>query len=566
MKQKNKKTIIISIIVLVIIIFMTIMVYAYFSTDIFRSNKDSFFKYIAQTKDIVKDFNDQQLKTYIDKQKNTPYINNGKIIANIDVPDAEEQIKHLKDFNITIQGKNNKFSSQVEQNIIINYSQDVNFPVNYKQENNALGVQTKYIGKKYLVVKNENLKDLFRKVGIPDIDNIPNTIDFENITSSLNFTQEDINYLEERYITIIENELKDEYFSKVDNNGYMLTLNEQQTKDIIIKLLQSMEQDELLLEKINNIATYKITSSDIQEIIGILKDSDFFIDGLKIITYKQNNKLLKIEISTDKEIICEMCNNKILINLQKIIQNSELQYLEITKNIENEELIYNVKIHFKDEKGLIYFRTSYKGLEQLNNIEENYTLGIEMINHENENMKYEYLYTNQIEFTDSLDIDYFDEDNSTILNDYESENLTNLINAIIHRMSQVIERKMEELGEVQSSLNLLIPSFNIYSSNNDSINIGVESIEVQNFNSKFEMYEGNNVKGSVIKSLLMAIESTNLNENKIEIIIFDDQQIEANISEIEEIISKIDTSKTYTVETNKDFSTKKINKIIINGN
>lgn len=566
MKQKNTKPIIISIIGLVIIIFMTIMVYAYFSTDIFRSNKDSFFKYIAQTKDIVKDFNDQQLKTYIDKQKNTPYINNGKIIANIDVPDAEEQIKHLKDFNITIQGKNNKFSSQVEQNIIINYSQDVNFPVNYKQENNALGVQTKYIGKKYLVVKNENLKDLFRKVGIPDIDNIPNTIDFENITSSLNFTQEDINYLEERYITIIENELKDEYFSKVDNNGYMLTLNEQQTKDIIIKLLQSMEQDELLLEKINNIATYKITSSDIQEIIGILKDSDFFIDGLKIITYKQNNKLLKIEISTDKEIICEMCNNKILINLQKIIQNSELQYLEITKNIENEELIYNVKIHFKDEKGLIYFRTSYKGLEQLNNIEENYTLGIEMINHENENMKYEYLYTNQIEFTDSLDIDYFDEDNSTILNDYESENLTNLINAIIHRMSQVIERKMEELGEVQSSLNLLIPSFNIYSSNNDSINIGVESIEVQNFNSKFEMYEGNNVKGSVIKSLLMAIESTNLNENKIEIIIFDDQQIEANISEIEEIISKIDTSKTYTVETNKDFSTKKINKIIINGN
>lgn len=566
MKQKNNKPIIISIIVLVIIMFMTIMAYAYFSTDIFRSNKDSFFKYIAQTKDIVKDFNDQQLKTYIDKQKHTPYINNGKIIANINVPDAEEQIKHLKDFNITIQGKNNKPSSQVEQNIIINYSQDVNFPVNYKQENNALGVQTKYIGKKYLVVKNENLKDLFRKVGIPDIDNIPNTIDFDNITSSLNFTQEDINYLEERYITIIENELKDEYFSKVDNNGYMLTLNEQQTKDIIIKLLQSMEQDELLLEKINNITTYKITSSDIQEIIGILKDSDFFIDGLKIITYKQNNKLLKIEISTDKEIICEMCNNKILINLQKIIQNSELQYLEITKNIENKELIYNVKIHFKDEKGLIYFRTSYKGLEQLNNMEENYTLGIEMINHENENMKYEYLYTNQIEFTDSLDIDYFDEDNSTVLNDYESENLTNLIKAIIHRISQVIERQMEELGEVQSSLNLLIPSLNIYSSNNDIINIDVESIEVQNFNSKFEMYEGNNVKGSIIKSLLMAIESTNLNENKIEIIIFDNQEIEANISEIEEIISKINTSKTYTVETKKDFSTKKINKIIINEN
>lgn len=566
MKQKNNKAIIVSIIVLVIIMFMTIIAYAYFSTDIFRSNKDSFLKYIAQTKDIINDFSDEQLKSYINKQKNVPYINNGKIIANINVPDAQEQIKDIKNFNISIQGKNNKSSSQIEQNIIINYSEDVNFPINYKQESNAIGVQTKYIGKKYLVVENRELKELLKKIGIQDVDNIPNTIDFENIKNSLNFTEEDINYLYERYNTILNNELQEEYFSKVDSNGYMLTLNEQQAKDIFIKLLEAMKEDKVILEKINNIIIDKITYADIQKLIDKIKDSDFFIDGLKITTYKENSKLSKVEISTQNEIICEICYNKILVNLQQFIQNSEIKSLEFTKNVENKELIYNIKIDLKNEGNILCFKTSYKGLEQLNNVQENYLLGIEILNQKNEKMEYEYLYTNEVEFINSIDIGNFNEDNATILNDYDSENLINLLNAIVDRMSQVIQRQTEELGEIKDSLNLLIPSLDIYSNSNDIIDSTIKLTEVQKFNSKFEMYEGNDVKGSIIKSLLMAVETTNLEENKINVIIFNNQQIDASISEIEEIISKIDSSKTYTVELKKDISTKKVNKISISEN
>lgn len=47
-QKKNKKIILILIIILVVLMLLTGLAFAYFSTDLFKSNKDLFFKYASR--------------------------------------------------------------------------------------------------------------------------------------------------------------------------------------------------------------------------------------------------------------------------------------------------------------------------------------------------------------------------------------------------------------------------------------------------------------------------------------------------------------------------------------
>ena len=84
MNQKKSTKI---LIILIVVVFITILlggfVFAYLVTDIFRSEKDLFFKYITQIGDSENGFIDNQLKEYLEKRKNTPYNDEGNFSVNI---------------------------------------------------------------------------------------------------------------------------------------------------------------------------------------------------------------------------------------------------------------------------------------------------------------------------------------------------------------------------------------------------------------------------------------------------------------------------------------------------
>ena len=78
-KKNNGLKIAIVIVLVIILILIGVIALLYFATDVFRSNKEAFFKYTAQLIEQEDGFIDNTLTQYLEKKKNTPYEDNGSI-------------------------------------------------------------------------------------------------------------------------------------------------------------------------------------------------------------------------------------------------------------------------------------------------------------------------------------------------------------------------------------------------------------------------------------------------------------------------------------------------------
>ena len=72
-----KKKILLAILIVVILLGIG-GTYAYFATDVFKTNKELFFSYITKN-DMLKNIGDEKLTEYINKQEEKSYTNKGQI-------------------------------------------------------------------------------------------------------------------------------------------------------------------------------------------------------------------------------------------------------------------------------------------------------------------------------------------------------------------------------------------------------------------------------------------------------------------------------------------------------
>ena len=85
--------------------------YAYFSTDVFKSDKEIFLSHILKD-NMFSNLQDEKLAEYIEKQENTAYTNKGEISAKVNGDDnlglTEDIIEMLNKSKITFEGKTDK--------------------------------------------------------------------------------------------------------------------------------------------------------------------------------------------------------------------------------------------------------------------------------------------------------------------------------------------------------------------------------------------------------------------------------------------------------------------------
>lgn len=550
-QKKNTKILMILIIIVFIIILIGGIAFAYLATDIFKSEKELFFKYITQVGDQEKGFVDNQLKQYFEKRKTTPYNNEGKYSANITSENEQKQYENVNNFNISFSGQVDTANSKTAQDISLNYSDEVNFPVSYKQIENTIGLQTKYVGNKFIAVEIDKLGNLISG------DTTSLTIDtsgFEKIEkiTQVELTDEQKSNIKNTYMEVLNQQLGKEQFSKVkeaDANGYRLSLTGEELKNILVQLLETLKNDQNTLDKINEYIktienSAKISVSDIDDMIESIKDKNWDDRNIEIIVYIKNGTTNKIAISIDELI---------KINIQKESSKDNTQYNVSVETNQDEEMMK------------IYFNASYSGILAMQNINEVYELGLE-----SEEEQYKYHFENNVNFTDSVNIEEFTTDNSMILTNYESEQVSNFLNAVVQRITQVNKQQMEELGlkESENPIQYMIPFLGIYSMAQNTINeSSMSEVEINTFNEKFEMYTGTNQQAQTVKGLLSTISLNNESqddEKKIKEINFNGEEYEATEQNITFIKEDINIEKNYRVEFEKDQDTGIIYRAVIN--
>ena len=126
--KKNKKSIVVIITAIVVLaIVIATFVFAYFTTDLFKSNKSLFLNYISQNKEIVDLFKqDESMKTYVEKQKTTPFDVQGtlRFSDSFDTKNLDANVASiLKKSSITISGNTDKVNNYTYRSAKLNYSE-----------------------------------------------------------------------------------------------------------------------------------------------------------------------------------------------------------------------------------------------------------------------------------------------------------------------------------------------------------------------------------------------------------------------------------------------------------
>lgn len=165
-QKKNNKIIIIAIIIILILILISGIAYVFMGTDLFRSDKKLFFKYISQINSEDNGFVNQYVQQYFEKKKSTPYEDNGTISFDIKSSFYEEEIERTNNTKITYTGKIDNQNSKSSQDIDINYSDDVKFPISYLQSNDTIGLKTEYVGSKFIAAQLGELDEVTETLDI----------------------------------------------------------------------------------------------------------------------------------------------------------------------------------------------------------------------------------------------------------------------------------------------------------------------------------------------------------------------------------------------------------------
>ena len=568
-QKKNTKILLIIIIVLFIVILFAGVAVAYLATDIFRSDKELFFKYITQIGDQEKGFINNDLNQYFEKRKSIAFNNQGEFSVNISDDENEDKYSNINNFKIEFSGQVDGENSRVAQNISINYSDSVSEQLKFKQVGSKFGLQTNDVGSKYIAIDVNDLNKLSQSN--MTINDYSKTIKKLQDITKVEINKEELENIINTYKNLLNEELHSEWFSKVEDSnlvGYKLSLDGENLKNVLVKLLENIKNDQTVLDKINEYLkvlrnSNKITANNIDEFIEKIQDANGLEDKkIEIIVYKENNSVAKISIGVDDSFI----------SLQKQSDKNSQSFRIEAK--QKDKLIFSISMKFE-------------GLQSIQNIKENYDLQYDVDNYSGYNSPdvnedsysintsnkttYKYNFKNDVNFTYNSDIEDFTNDNSLILTNYDQESVSKFMSALIQRVQAINKRDMEKLGvnESENPIFQAIPSISISPlglNQTTMTNNGMSELAINTFNNKFEVYQGTNLSPQTVKGLLTTISLNNENgeEYKIKEINFEGQEYEASEQNITFVKSDIDKEKNYRVEFEKDQDIGIIYRVIIN--
>lgn len=412
-------------------------VYAYFATNAFKTDKELFFAYM--TSDWLSDLKDENLKEYIKKQENNAYTNKGSIALEVqdDGSISDETLQMIKNNKVTFEGKTDNSKKIAEQTLTMELAQGINIPVKVRRDGETLGIQSNLLNTKFIAVRNENLKSLLERLGA-DAEDVPDKIDFEEST----FTESEIKELKEKYFSILDENLDEELFSKEKENDQTiikLSMTEEKAKDVLIKIFQTIRDDETLLKKFSGVIDRDDLKQQIDDLVDELKD----IEPDEKTTFEmklsiKSKKVEKVEMNIKEgenitaNILIENSQNK--LSIKAYDEGDSILELQIEKETNENDVAYKIDIKTDldteladQEKAEIHLTVQYKNLATLDNVEENYELKLSTQDYDESNTDLKLNYTNVKQFSSNIKVEGINSENAITLNDATDNEIDELL-------------------------------------------------------------------------------------------------------------------------------------------
>lgn len=565
------------IIVLTIILVLGGATFAtlYFATDVLKSDKEMFYKYISQM-DLKEIVNSNENIDYQERLRTENNTNEGNISIKINAQN-EEYINESFDFVSQSKPSDDFASAKID----IKQNDEKKLTIDYLKNEDLYGLKFEDIVKQYVVLENNNLKEFAQKLGIENTDSIPNKLELQTEEITNKDGDAELEQIITKYVNAAIEKIPSESYSKlkkqnitledkeISADGYQVNISNDILKEILLKTLDLMKEDKDIYNLINEISEEEIElevyTEAIQTLIDNIEEEDSKIN-ICIKVYKQNKETVKILgiVKLDEE------NGEIEFSIEKLQDkysflfrvNSEYEKTNIIfkldksiNNIDKENLSLSILVNENDEElASISIEALRKGGLDSKTIETDFKFNMNFIE-EDLNLNIEY--NNIKKFGETIETEKFKENDYAVINEFNTEQISNITTNIITMIYEKLDKEKTVFGVISEMMN----TNNLYNMARDnaqyseylqqqenefSTQLNNQAIEM--FNTKFDSYEGVQ-KGSVVKTLVSTIDlnnTTNL-ENKVE---------------CNKTITDIDSSKNYKVSFGKD-SEGYINKAII---
>ncbi len=268
--RKKRRLILIVSIVLIILMLLTAFLLIYINTDMFKSNKTLFVKYLEKNVENMEEMYTQvgQKNDYENSLEQSKYTVNTQINVNNteNIGTTEENTDNIiNQLKLVSDGQVDLANQYNYQKMNLYKGEDSILGLEYVQDSNTYGLRFSDLFQQFLLVDNDNLQGLFTKLGYTDeeIANIPNQLNLDLSSAGLTISNEEKQTFSNKYIQIIKDNLEDKTFSKEENqtieidgksvqvNAYSVTLTKEQLNNLYISILEQLKSDELILGKID---------------------------------------------------------------------------------------------------------------------------------------------------------------------------------------------------------------------------------------------------------------------------------------------------------------------------
>ena len=370
MHKKRNLIILLSIIGFILICILVIFA-IYLKTDLLKSNKQLFFKYMIEKNEMwdMISLNQKEIKD------NRSYVQTGTVdfiyeyngiqeIENDNISTKLKQdlkkIKNIEnlsgDIIANVDKNNKKMTYKIE---LLKDESDI-MDIEFVRDNDKYAFKSKEILKSYLGIENNNLNEFSKKMSVIDSENFPDKINIEDILKNFfELSNEDREHIYETYKNIIIQSLDEKKYGKENNktiiinnnkyntNLYTLTLTKKESIELLINILQTLKKDSITLNLIRNKIKIINPESKYTNIKNIIEQIDTYLQDVEKIE-KTDNEFIRIDVYANK-------NSTKKVDL--IIENEKKLSLEYddkdgTKNLEISqnnllkrpiEINYNIK-------------------------------------------------------------------------------------------------------------------------------------------------------------------------------------------------------------------------------
>lgn len=190
----RKTRILITILIITVVLSILLGIgYAILSltTDVLKSDKELFYKYISKNADIIDVIDKNYINSYKDKIENNMYDNSGKLVFSVesDIEEESQLTTAINNVKFNFEGNVDRKNEKIYQDIKLTYSSENKelFNVKFLKENDLYGLKTDEIVTKYVSVENNNIHELYNRLGLENKNNTANKIEEYDFTRNIKY-------------------------------------------------------------------------------------------------------------------------------------------------------------------------------------------------------------------------------------------------------------------------------------------------------------------------------------------------------------------------------------------